>query len=162
MDAVLFLRGINVGRGPRVAMADLRGWLGELGATRVRTILNSGNARLEHPDPAALAQAVHEVLAQHVGARIACFAVPTSPVVAILATTPFEAADSCVLVAFVRPGGAFPAVAGPSAERVVETAGARQLHLLGGQLESEVATVRLRCPDVTTRNRATLARILAA
>ena len=40
---VAFLRGINVGRAKRVAMADLRKLLGDLGFTQVRTVLNSGN-----------------------------------------------------------------------------------------------------------------------
>ena len=40
---VAFLRGINVGRAKRVAMADLRKLLGDLGMTEVNTVLNSGN-----------------------------------------------------------------------------------------------------------------------
>ncbi|MDQ2957232.1 MAG: DUF1697 domain-containing protein [Actinomycetota bacterium] len=38
------LRGINVGRAKRVAMADLRQLLADLGYTDIRTHLNSGNA----------------------------------------------------------------------------------------------------------------------
>lgn len=41
---VALLRGINVGRNRRVAMADLRGWLTDLGYDGVRTHLQSGNA----------------------------------------------------------------------------------------------------------------------
>ncbi len=41
---VALLRGINVGRNRRIAMADLRGWLADLGYTDVRTHLQSGNA----------------------------------------------------------------------------------------------------------------------
>ena len=41
---VALLRGINVGRAKRVAMADLRGMMGTLGHANVRTVLNSGNA----------------------------------------------------------------------------------------------------------------------
>ena len=41
---VALLRGINLGSKRRVAMADLRGLLEELGYTDVRTILASGNA----------------------------------------------------------------------------------------------------------------------
>ena len=41
---VALLRGINVGRARRVAMADLRRLLDELGYADVRTLLNSGNA----------------------------------------------------------------------------------------------------------------------
>jgi uncharacterized protein (DUF1697 family) len=40
---IALLRGINVGRAKRVAMADLRKLLGDLGFTGVRTLLNSGN-----------------------------------------------------------------------------------------------------------------------
>jgi uncharacterized protein (DUF1697 family) len=41
---VALLRGINVGRNKRVAMADLRRVLGSLGYDDVRTLLMSGNA----------------------------------------------------------------------------------------------------------------------
>jgi uncharacterized protein (DUF1697 family) len=36
------LRGINVGKAKRIAMADLRAAVEELGFTNVRTLLNSG------------------------------------------------------------------------------------------------------------------------
>ena len=41
---VALFRGINVGKAKRIAMADLRALLESLGYTRVRTLLNSGNA----------------------------------------------------------------------------------------------------------------------
>lgn len=40
---VALLRGINVGRAKRVAMADLRGMVEGLGYRDVKTVLNSGN-----------------------------------------------------------------------------------------------------------------------
>ena len=40
---VALIRGINVGRAKRVAMADLRAIVGDLGYGDVRTLLNSGN-----------------------------------------------------------------------------------------------------------------------
>jgi uncharacterized protein (DUF1697 family) len=40
---VALLRGINVGRAKRIAMADLRALMGKLGYQDVRTLLNSGN-----------------------------------------------------------------------------------------------------------------------
>ena len=40
---VALLRGINVGRAKRVAMADLRALFEQLGFGDVRTLLNSGN-----------------------------------------------------------------------------------------------------------------------
>ena len=44
---VAFLRGINVGRAKRVAMADLRALVAALGYRDVRTLLNSGNVVFE-------------------------------------------------------------------------------------------------------------------
>jgi uncharacterized protein (DUF1697 family) len=41
---VALLRGINVGKAKRVAMADLRAVIESLGYTNARTLLNSGNA----------------------------------------------------------------------------------------------------------------------
>ncbi|MYN02500.1 DUF1697 domain-containing protein [Pseudoduganella sp. DS3] len=40
---VALLRGINTGRAKRIAMADLRHVLAEMGYSDVRTVLNSGN-----------------------------------------------------------------------------------------------------------------------
>jgi uncharacterized protein (DUF1697 family) len=40
---VALIRGINLGRAKRVAMADLRSLLADLGYREVRTLLNSGN-----------------------------------------------------------------------------------------------------------------------
>ena len=40
---VALLRGINVGRAKRIAMADLRDLMESLGFSEVRTLLNSGN-----------------------------------------------------------------------------------------------------------------------
>ena len=40
---IALLRGINVGRAKRIAMADLRKLLTEMGFANVRTLLNSGN-----------------------------------------------------------------------------------------------------------------------
>ena len=46
---VAFLRGINVGRAKRVAMADLRELVAGLGYRDVRTLLNSGNVVFSMP-----------------------------------------------------------------------------------------------------------------
>jgi uncharacterized protein (DUF1697 family) len=40
---IALLRGINVGRAKRIAMADLRQLIADMGYTDVRTLLNSGN-----------------------------------------------------------------------------------------------------------------------
>ncbi|MBI5168709.1 MAG: DUF1697 domain-containing protein [Candidatus Eisenbacteria bacterium] len=50
---VALLRGINVGKGKRVPMADLRALLESLGHVDVKTLLNSGNAVFAAPRGAA-------------------------------------------------------------------------------------------------------------
>jgi uncharacterized protein (DUF1697 family) len=58
---VLLLRGINVNPSTRVAMADLRSLVGELGYSGVTTLLQSGNVILDSdsvPDAAALEAAI--------------------------------------------------------------------------------------------------------
>ena len=57
----VLLRGINVGRGNRLAMADLRAALDGLGCREVSTYLQSGNA-LVTADPAGLAERVEAAL----------------------------------------------------------------------------------------------------
>ena len=55
---VALIRGINVGRNKRVAMADLRALLADLGYTDVRTLLQSGNAVFTVPGSAGGTAAV--------------------------------------------------------------------------------------------------------
>lgn len=74
---VALLRGINVGRAKRIAMADLRALLCELGFTDVRTLLNSGNAVFDSPAPqiAGAAATIEEALVLKLGvaARVTIF-----------------------------------------------------------------------------------------
>jgi uncharacterized protein (DUF1697 family) len=48
---IALIRGINVGRGKRVAMSDLRDLIVDLGYWNVRTLLNSGNVLFESKRP---------------------------------------------------------------------------------------------------------------
>jgi uncharacterized protein (DUF1697 family) len=50
-ECIALIRGINVGRGKRVAMADLRDMMVDLGHTNVRTLLNSGNVLFQSKRP---------------------------------------------------------------------------------------------------------------
>lgn len=58
------LRGMNVGRSKRIAMADLRDLFVDRGHENVRTLLNSGNAlvRCARPNTAKLALAVRNAI----------------------------------------------------------------------------------------------------
>ena len=66
---VAVLRGINVGRAKRVAMADLRKLLGDLGFANVRTVLNSGNVVYDagRVAPADAAARIEEALVLKLG-----------------------------------------------------------------------------------------------
>jgi uncharacterized protein (DUF1697 family) len=50
-ECIALLRGINVGRAKRIAMAELRGLFEGLGYLEVRTLLNSGNVVFQCPRP---------------------------------------------------------------------------------------------------------------
>jgi uncharacterized protein (DUF1697 family) len=66
---VALLRGINVGKGNRVAMADLRAAVGSLGHADVTTYINSGNVVFtsDEPDSAVLAEALEGRIAEALG-----------------------------------------------------------------------------------------------
>jgi uncharacterized protein (DUF1697 family) len=68
---VAFLRGINVGRNNRVAMARLRELVTGLGYTDVATHLQSGNVLVTSTHPAdRLARDVAEVVARELGLQL--------------------------------------------------------------------------------------------
>jgi uncharacterized protein (DUF1697 family) len=66
---VALLRGINVGRAKRVAMADLRTLIEGLGHTDARTLLNSGNVVFTAPGvkPGDAAARIEEALPKRLG-----------------------------------------------------------------------------------------------
>ena len=71
---IALLRGVNVGRAKRIAMADLRKLLTDLGYANVRTLLNSGNVVFDCPSAgsALSAERIEEALVVKlgVGARV--------------------------------------------------------------------------------------------
>ncbi|MEW7848362.1 DUF1697 domain-containing protein [Massilia aurea] len=74
---IALLRGVNVGRAKRIAMADLRKLVESLGYTGVRSLLNSGNIVFDAAvPPVNAAQAIEEamILRLGVGARVFVFA----------------------------------------------------------------------------------------
>ena len=75
---VALLRGINLGGRNKVAMADLRTLVGELGHADVATYIQSGNVLFTAPEDAdcdALARAMTEAIAAKLGV--------TAPVVVV-------------------------------------------------------------------------------
>ena len=105
---VALLRGINVGRAKRIAMADLRLLFEELGFTDVRTVLNSGNVvfgSTKHA-PAAAATAIEEALVRRTGVVSRVTVLSAAELAAVVAGNPLLdlAIDHARLVAFILAG----------------------------------------------------------
>ncbi len=92
---VAFLRGINVGRAKRVAMADLRALVEGLGYRDVRTLLNSGNVVFTAPraSPAAVAARIEAALAERLGLASRVTALAAEELAAAVAGNPLVAGD---------------------------------------------------------------------
>jgi uncharacterized protein (DUF1697 family) len=87
---VALLRGVNLGRTRKVAMADLRRWLTELGYGDVRTLLQSGNAVLTSDRrPAELEREISKRLEEEVGFPVPCLIRDHDDLRRVLDTDPF-------------------------------------------------------------------------
>jgi uncharacterized protein (DUF1697 family) len=85
------LRGINVGKAKRVAMADLRRLMTDLGYADVKTLLNSGNIAFTVPagmkgDPAAR---LERAMADELKITAQVLVLPAAKVAAAVKTNPF-------------------------------------------------------------------------
>jgi uncharacterized protein (DUF1697 family) len=170
---IALLRGINVGKAKRVAMADLRALVESLGYQDVRTLLNSGNVVFTAPpvvkgDPATR---IEEALARRLGvpsrvtllsAKELAAAVAENPLLKI-ATNP-----SRLLIAVLNDGAdrhkLLPLVAQEWAPEAFAL-GARVAYIWApeGVLESKLAAAvgKALGDAVTTRNWATLTKLHA-
>jgi len=68
-ECIALIRGINVGRGKRVSMTDLRRLVTDLGHTNVRTLLNSGNVlfQTKRPNSAKLSAGIEAAITAKCG-----------------------------------------------------------------------------------------------
>ena len=87
----LLVRGINVGKAKRLAMADLRALLADAGYTDIRTLLNSGNAVLTGPeaDPAEQAARIEGAIAERTGLDVRCVVLTAEQLRAVVDAHPF-------------------------------------------------------------------------
>lgn len=87
---IALLRGINVGRAKRVAMADLRALVAELGYGGVRTLLNSGNVVYTAPGiaPGKAAARIERALAERTGVAARVMALTAAELAAIVEENP--------------------------------------------------------------------------
>jgi uncharacterized protein (DUF1697 family) len=169
---VALLRGINVGRAKRVAMADLRALVERLGFGEVQTLLNSGNVvyAAGRVSPRAAAARIEAAVASELGVRARVFALAAAELDEIVAENPLATvADDpsrLFVCVYAEPAvrsrlALLPAPRRPEAFGV----GARAAYLWcpDGLLRSALGeTVLSRLGDaVTTRNWRTILKLQA-
>jgi uncharacterized protein (DUF1697 family) len=167
MRYIALWRGINVGKAKRLAMADLKALLAELGATNVTTLLNSGNAVFDVKKKLTGAQ-IRKAVAERLGVDAAVILKTVDEWAAIAAPHGIAEADdpSRLLVAITADAAALKAaedIVAADGERFVITAHAAYLWCGNGILESKAAVQLLKkLGDAgTTRNWATVAKLHA-
>lgn len=95
MRQVALLRGININPRSQVDMADLRGLLGRLGFTDVRTHLRSGNAIFEADGrpPEEVSPVIEAALAEDLGVRAAVMVRTAADLRAVVEDNPLPVPD---------------------------------------------------------------------
>lgn len=168
---VVLLRGVNVGKGNRVPMAEFRALLEAQGFTDVQTLLNSGNAVFHSVgrSVSAHAAAIRSALQERLDLDVRVVVKTASDFRAAVAeNTIAPAADqhSRFLVAFAQERAAIEALAAlrplvRAPERFLVGKHAAYLHCARGLLESEAGSALLGKVGraVTTRNWATVLKL---
>jgi uncharacterized protein (DUF1697 family) len=170
---IALLRGINVGRAKRIAMADLRSAVAELGHTNVRTLLNSGNVVFDSARKGAspIAAIIRDAIAEKTGVTCEVVVVSAAELDVIVSENslgPVVTNPSRCLVAFPSVVSALSKVSALvqgdwSADQFALGSRAAYLWCAGGILESKLAKEfdRLMGATVTTRNWATVLKLHA-
>ncbi|MDI4634484.1 DUF1697 domain-containing protein [Pelomonas sp. V22] len=167
---VALFRGINVGKAKRIAMADLRELLLEMGYQNVSTLLNSGNAIFEVKGRAKHAERIRTAVREHLGVDAQVIVKTRAEIAAAVAELPLPeqaAADpSRLLVAFCEGAAGLVALQPLAAQAVGEErfcvgASAAYLWCANGILESRLpeSLLKMTGNTGTTRNWATLLKI---
>ena len=174
MRYAALMRGINVGKAKRVAMADLRSLCEALGYQNVVTLLNSGNLLFDAPStsPAKLAGAVKKGIFDTCAVDCAVTVISGSTLQEILAANPLaqvSSNSSHYLVGFPATDAALEAVRNLektnwAPDQLVVTKSAAFLWCHSNTLDSPLAQAFSKATKdtFTTRNWATLEKICAA
>ena len=170
---VALLRGVNVGRAKRVAMAELRALVEDLGYGDVRTLLNSGNVVFTAPGvhPRVAAARIEEGLVTRLGVTARVMALSAAELHAVVTGNPLATVvdDPARLLVAVLGDPADAARLAPLARQDWGTEtlaiGGRVAYLwcpdgmLAGRLAEAVG--RVLGDAVTTRNWATMTKLHA-
>jgi len=118
---IALLRGVNVGRAKRVAMADLCKLIEDLGFADVRSVLNSGNIvfSADGIDPGMAAAAIEEGLVLKLGVAARVMVLASEDLAAVLAENSLlpVATDHARLLVFLLPDAAAREALAPLCER---------------------------------------------
>ena len=171
---IALLRGINVGRAKRIAMADLRELVTGLGHTDVRTVLNSGNVifNSNSTTTSRLARSLYEAIKTKFGFTAQVMVITAANLGAIIRENPLhQVADdpSRFLVAFVSKPSILKEIGTLAkddfaSDQIAIGANAAYLWCAGGILESKLlkAFSKIVGDNATTRNWATVLKLQAA
>ncbi len=168
---VALLRGINVGKAKRIAMADLRALIEGLGHANVRTLLNSGNAVFDAKSgrPAAHAAALKAAILEHAGVDCEVIVKTGADIAAAVAEHPLRHHaddDARLLVMFVQDAASLATLkpleqADWAPEAFAVGAHAAWLWCANGSIDSPLlkAVNKLLKTSGTSRNWATLGKL---
>jgi uncharacterized protein (DUF1697 family) len=168
---IALLRGINVGRAKRIAMADLRTLIEEMGYTKVRTLLNSGNAvfQADRPNVNTIASDIEAAIQRRFGFSAAVVVLTATSLNTIIRENPLLSVvtePARHLVAFVSEASVLdkmePILARHwESEVVARGTQAAYLWCPDGIIESRLAQAfaRLAGEAATTRNWSTVLKL---
>jgi uncharacterized protein (DUF1697 family) len=168
-----FLRGINVGGHHKVPMAQLKACTESLGASNVKTLLNSGNVVFDSDfsEVAALERLLESKFATVFGFNIPTMVVTKQELDSWLKDDPFSRvdlhADIRLYISIVRPAAEpkvdFPVVHDDGAFQVLSQNGRAIASVLDLSLTKTVkgmdALEKLYGKDITTRNWNTILKV---
>ncbi len=170
---IALLRGINVGKAKRVAMADLRAMMEGLGHANVRTLLNSGNVVFDAPrgTPATLAKQLRAAVLAQCGVDCEVIVKSAADLAAAIAEHPLKHHandDARMLVMFTQDASALAELKALEASDWAPEAFAAGEHAAwlwcaGGIIESRVAKAvgKVLKERGTARNWATVVKLQA-
>jgi uncharacterized protein (DUF1697 family) len=172
-ECIALLRGINVGRAKRIAMADLRNLIEGLGHENVRTLLNSGNVlfRCARPSTARLALAIQAAILDRCGFSVPVTVLTAATLAAIIRENPLlkVAKDPARhLIAFAQPSSLLPLrpllKESWTPEALAIGSNAAYLWCASGVLDSKLLQMfgRRAGETITTRNWATVLKLQQA
>ena len=169
MIHVALLRGINLAAKRRVAMADLRGWLADLGYENPRTLLQSGNAVFASKKrPATVRRELESALAAGAGFTVDVVLRTAPELRAVVEADPLGDVvtdPTRYIVSFLDSPGTWPEIdpAEYEPERVHLAEREAYFWLPGGQLKSKIlgAFPTRKGEVATVRNWNTVTKLLA-